>query len=144
MAGIYPTAPDHNRGSRCYGSEILATHTNSTTADFFDAHFFCRKLRRSCAPRFFERPALITNCRKDTTVDILSYSDSPQNLWTFIHLYLFSWPCPLKDMIILKIGFNVMSAFQRLFRLLRVGKYIWSAIIVLTTRLFLLKEIPGI
>ena len=77
---IQPTAPDNNHGYRCYGSEILATHTNSTTADFFGAHFFCRKLRLSCAPHFFERPALITNCRKDTTVDILSYSDSPQNL----------------------------------------------------------------
>ena len=120
---IQPRTPGHNHGSRCYGSEILASHTNSTTADFFGAHFFCRKLRLSCAPRFGGESALVTNCSKVLTVDILSYLDCPQNLRTFIHLYLFPWPCPLKDMITLKNGLNVMSAFQRLHRFLRVGKY---------------------
>jgi len=80
MAGIYPTALDHNQGFCCYGSEILATNTNPTAADFFGTHFFCQNLRLSCAPRFFEKPALITNRRKDITVDILSNSESPQNL----------------------------------------------------------------
>ena len=143
MAGIYPTALVNNHSFRCYGSEILATHINSTTAVFFVTHFFCRKLRRSCAPRFLRKSALLTNCSKDTTFHILSYLDCPQNLWNIIHLYLFPWPWPLKDMITLKTGYIVMRALERLHRLSEVGKYIWYAFFAATKLLSLLKEILG-
>ena len=54
MAGIYPTPHGLNPSSCRNSSQILATHSNLATADFFVTNNFFQKLQQK-APRPFSR-----------------------------------------------------------------------------------------